>query len=141
MEIKDYKKIDKENIITVNSMLSKYISNFKLKDNYNKFYTKFVLQKNNISIIACLKKKAVGYASINFNTSIRGGIRAYIEDVVVEKKYRKKGIGKSLLNILLKYAKKKNCYKIVLESKKKNINFYKSCGYKLNSFTMRKLIK
>ena len=68
-------------------------------------------------------------------------MRAYIEDVVVEKKYRKKGIGKFLLNVLLKYAKKKSCYKIVLESKKKNINFYRSCGYKLNAFSMRKLIK
>jgi ribosomal protein S18 acetylase RimI-like enzyme len=136
-----YKKMNQENMMTVNSMLSKYISNFKLRDNCNKVYKKFISQKNNISIIACLKKKAVGYASINFNISIRGGIRAYIEDVVVEKEYRKKGIGKSLINILLKYAKKKGCYKIVLESKKKNINFYKSCGYKLNSFTMRKLIK
>ncbi len=133
--------MNQENMITVNSMLSKYISNFKLRDSYNKVYKKFISQKNNISIIACLKKKAVGYASINFNISIRGGIRAYIEDVVVEKEYRKKGIGKSLINILLKYAKKKSCYKIVLDSKKKNINFYKSCGYKLNSFTMRKLIK
>ena len=136
-----YKKIDKENIITVNSLLSKYISNFRLKNNYNKIYKKIISQKNNISIIACLKKKAIGYASINFNISIRGGMRAYIEDVVVEKKYRKKGIGKFLLNVLLKYAKKKSCYKIVLESKKKNINFYRSCGYKLNAFSMRKLIK
>jgi glucosamine-phosphate N-acetyltransferase len=136
-----YKKINKENMITVNSMLSKYISNFKLRDNYNKVYKKFILQKNNISIVACLKKKAIGYASINFNISIRGGVRAYIEDVVVEKEYRKKGIGKSLINILFKYAKKKSCYKIVLESKKKNIDFYRSCGYKLNSFTMRKIIK
>lgn len=136
-----YKKMNIENIIPVNSMLSKYVSPFVLKRNFKSVYKKFTMQKNNISIIACLKKKAIGYASINFNISIRGGVRAYIEDVVVEKEYRKKGIGKSLINILFKYAKKKSCYKIVLESKKKNINFYRSCGYKLNSFTMRKIIK
>ena len=100
-----------------------------------------ILHAKNISIIACSKKKAIGYASINFNISIRGGVRGYINDVVVEKEYRKKGIGKSLINILLKYAKKKKCFKIILESKKKDFNFYRSCGYKLNSFTMRKLIK
>jgi GNAT superfamily N-acetyltransferase len=136
-----YKKMNIESVIAVNSMLSKYISPFILKNNFKSAYKKLTLQKNNISIIACLKTKAVGYASINFNTSIRGGIRAYIEDVVVEKKYRKKGIGKSLLNVLLKYAKKKGCYKISLESKKKNINFYRSCGYKLNALTMRKTLK
>lgn len=136
-----YKKMNIENIIPVNSMLSKYVSPFVLKRNFKSVYKKFTMQKNNISIIACLKKKAIGYASINFNISIRGGVRAYIEDVVVEKEYRKKGIGKSLINILFKYAKKKSCYKIVLESKKKNINFYRSCGYKLNLFTMRKIIK
>jgi GNAT superfamily N-acetyltransferase len=136
-----YKKINQENVITVNTMLSKYISSFKLKKDFNSIYKKLTLQKNNISIIACSKKKAIGYASINFNISIRGGVRGYINDVVVEKEYRKKGIGKSLINILLKYAKKKKCFKIILESKKKNFNFYRSCGYKLNSFTMRKLIK
>jgi len=114
-----YKKINKENVITVNSMLSKYISSFKLKKDFNSIYKKLILQKNNISIIACSKKKAIGYASINFNISIRGGVRGYINDVVVEKEYRKKGIGKSLINILLKYAKKKKCFKIILESKKK----------------------
>ena len=88
--------------------------------------------------MACLNKKAIGYASINFNISIRGGIRAYIEDVVVEKKFRKKGIGKSLVNILLKYAQKKKCYKVVLECSKENINFYRSLGFKLGKFTMKK---
>jgi ribosomal protein S18 acetylase RimI-like enzyme len=136
-----YKKISKDNVTAVNSILNKYISLSKLKNNYNFIYKKFLSQKNNISIVACLNKQPVGYASINFNISIRGGIRAYIEDLVVKKEYRKKGIGKSLINILFKFAKKKGSYKIVLETKKKNINFYRSCGYKLNAFTMRKLIK
>jgi len=136
-----YKKINRKNLIAARSVLNKYFSSFKLNRNLIPTYKKFILQKNNISIIACLKKKVIGYASINFNMSIRGGIRAYIEDVVIEKRYRKKGVGKSLLNVLLKYAKKKNCYKIVLECKKKNINFYRSCGYKLNAVTMRKILK
>jgi len=133
-----YKKINLENMIAVNSILTRYISSFSLKSNYNKVYKKLISQKNNIGVMACLNKKAIGYASINFNISIRGGIRAYIEDVVVEKKFRKKGIGKSLVNILLKYAQKKKCYKVVLECSKENINFYRSLGFKLGKFTMKK---
>lgn len=125
-------------MIAVNSMLSKYISPFSLKSNYKKVYKKLISQKNNIAVVACLNKKAIGYASINFNISVRGGIRAYIEDVVVEKKFRKKGIGKSLINFLLKYAQKKKCYKVILEYSKKNINFYRSLGFKLSKFTMKK---
>jgi hypothetical protein len=52
-----YKKINIENVIAVNTMLSKYISPFKLKRNFNSIYKKLTLQKNNISIIACSKKK------------------------------------------------------------------------------------
>ena len=136
-----YKKITKKDILEINELLSKYVSPFKLKTGFNKVFKKFNLQKNNISIVASLNKKIIGYATIHFNMTIRGGVRAYIEDVVVEKKFRKKGIGKNLIKFLLKFAKKKNCYKIVLDSKIKNIKFYKTCGFKLNSFTMRKIIK
>ena len=53
----------------------------------------------------------------------------HIEDVVVEKNYRGKGLGKMLLNHCLRYAKDQNCYKVILNCENKNIKFYEKCGF------------
>ena len=60
------------------------------------------------------------------------GVRALIEDVVVEKKYRGKGIGKLLCNAAIKKAITVNARTIDLTSRpiRKNANrLYKSVGF------------
>tara|TARA_B100000424_G_scaffold57824_2_gene41889 strand:+ start:15368 stop:15835 length:468 start_codon:yes stop_codon:yes gene_type:complete len=57
---------------------------------------------------------------------------AHIEDVIVHENYRKKGLGKMLINKCIEYAKEKNCYKIVLYCEEENIDFYQKCGFKKN---------
>ena len=41
---------------------------------------------------------------------------------------------------LYDYAKKKGCYKLVLQCKKENIKFYEKCGYQINGICMQKII-
>ena len=48
--------------------------------------------------------------------NLRGGKIAYIEDIVVLRV--NKGIGKAIMKELYDYAKKKGCYKLVLQCKK-----------------------
>ena len=54
-------------------------------------------------------------------------------NIVVRKKYRKKGIGKELLEKLISFSKEKNFELINLEVNSKNepaINLYKKFGFK-----------
>jgi len=66
-----------------------------------------------------------------------GGKVGHIEDVVVRKEHQGKGVGKKIVNALLKYAKKKGCYKTILDCSDELIPFYESIGFKRYSNSMR----
>ena len=66
-----------------------------------------------------------------------GGKVGHIEDVAVRKEYQGKGVGKKIVNELLKYAKKKGCYKTILDCSDDLIPFYKSLGFKRHSNSLR----
>jgi len=55
-----------------------------------------------------------------------------IENVITDTEYRRKGIGKKLIETALAYAKENNCYKILLQSnnkRKEAHKFYTRCGF------------
>jgi len=63
-----------------------------------------------------------------------------VENVYVEKEHRDKGLGSKLLVLLIKEAKKRNCYKIIGTSKKKNVGahrFYERFGLNKIGFEFR----
>lgn len=53
----------------------------------------------------------------------------HLEDVCVVKTHQNKGIGKILVNHIIKYVKNKKCYKIILNCSENNLNFYKKFGF------------
>ena len=61
---------------------------------------------------------------------------AHIEDVVIDKNYRGLKIGKKMIDFLINESKDFNCYKILLDCDKKNIGFYKKCGFIPKSTSM-----
>lgn len=61
---------------------------------------------------------------------------AHIEDVVIDNKYRGKGLGKILINFLTEKAITEKCYKIILDCNEKNKIFYEKCGFKSNGYNM-----
>ena len=66
---------------------------------------------------------------ITVNKIIRSGNRiALIEDVAVDEEYRGLGLGKMLIEDLLKISVEKNCYKTILNCSDENIKFYEKCG-------------
>lgn len=78
----------------------------------------------------------------NFSTFVgRPGL--YIEDLYVRPEFRGKGIGKALLNEVIKLAKQRNCGRVewvVLDWNKPAIDFYKSIGAKpLDEWTIFRL--
>jgi len=54
---------------------------------------------------------------------------AHIEDLVIKKEFRSKGIGKELLKYAMNYAKNNNCYKVILNCSDDLKEFYKKNGF------------
>jgi GNAT superfamily N-acetyltransferase len=76
------------------------------------------------------------YLAIIPNLTRNGKSNGFIENVITDEKYRKKGIGKKIMQMAIEYGKQNNCYKIILQS---SINrtgsheFYEKCGFDGNS--------
>lgn len=110
------------------------------KDEHDLIWKEFSEQNNVFSFIATLEDKVVGYGSLLIETKIRGGKWGHVEDIVSHKNYRNLGVGKSIVDFLLSFAKDNGCYKVSLQCSNEHISFYKKCGYNLKGVSMEQFI-
>lgn len=76
------------------------------------------------------KNKIVSTATILFEKKFLHKFEkvAHVEDVVVSKDYRGKGLGKKIINHLIEESKNEGCYKVILNCKDENVSFYEKCS-------------
>lgn len=103
------------------------------KISFSEFSTQLdkIISQNSLIYVTEYNNKIIATATLLMEYKIHNGLTkmAHIEDVVVDKEYRGKNIGKELINMLIERAKLFNCYKIVLNCNKSNIKFYEKCGF------------
>jgi len=104
-----------------------------------KTFEKINSNQDQLTIVALLEGKVVGTTTLLIETKFihNGGKVGHIEDVVVNKKYQKKGIGEKMIKYLLKYAKEQGCYKTVLDCVDDVKPFYEKLGFKHNANALR----
>lgn len=103
-------------------------------DNGVNYYTKKIEEKNGVCFIAEHNKKIVGYftATIKEIPSYRLVKVADLENLVVNKEMRSKGIGKKLLEKFIEWAKEINMDRVsvnVFSMNEKGVAFYKREGF------------
>ncbi len=95
-----------------------------------------------IIVLAKQDSKIVGLTSIIFLSRLnRTKLEMYIPELIVTKQLRNFGIGKKLIKYCTALAKKKDCYRIRLESgnqRKESHKFYKSIGFEQSALTFTK---
>ena len=93
--------------------------------------------------------KAIGYAFCIFlqhrDDNILTDIKTlYIDDLCVDREYRKKGIGKALYNYVSQFAIDSDCYNLTLNVWADNISalaFYESIGLRKQKIGMELILK
>ena len=111
------------------------------KSNFLSIWKSFSEQTNVHSLVAIIDNQIVGYGSIVIETKIRGGKIGHIEDIVAHPLFQKKGIGKAVVDSLFDIAEVNNCYKVSLQCKIHNVEFYEKCGYNVNGVAMQLFVK
>ena len=97
------------------------------------------IEKKNIKYFVAMDGEKIissCYIAIIPNLSRNGKSIGFIENVITDEKYRRKGIGKNIMEMAIKYAKENNCYKIILQSNNKRKGahkFYERIGFNGNS--------
>jgi GNAT superfamily N-acetyltransferase len=94
----------------------------------NKHHLIFGVFKNEHLVSSCV---------ITITPNLTRGCRPYglIENVITHTDYRRQGFGKAIVEHAIDYAKKKDCYKIMLLTGRKNesiYRFYESIGFDRN---------
>ena len=115
---------------SVKKLLIEGFSN-KFKNDINENF--FLL--NNYGFVIKEDEKLIGFASIHVINKINR-VSCLIEDVVIDCNYRGKGLGKLLINHLIKFSKTLDSDKIILNSKESNTKFYEKLGFKKNETQM-----
>ena len=115
-----YKQFEQNDDI-INEITAKNIWEIIKKQNI-----KYFVAKNNGKIIASC------YICIIPNLTRSGKSIGFIENVITDKEYRRKGIGKNIMENAINYAKTQNCYKVILQSGNKRTEahkFYELLGF------------
>jgi ribosomal protein S18 acetylase RimI-like enzyme len=132
MEYKVAEKNDLLKIIELYKQLSSSNDDFQLEkinkiwDNIENNNIKYFIVKENSEIIGSC------YIAIIPNLTFNGKSIGYIENVITDEKHRRRGIGKRLMEMAVKYAQEEDCYKVVLQSGIRRIEahkFYESIGF------------
>ena len=105
----------------------------------NKILEQIKSNPNHIIAVAEKDGRVIGSTTLLIEPKFihKGGLVGHIEDVVVNKKYQKSGVGEKLVNYLLEYAKSKGCYKTILDCDNSVKPFYEKIGFKQASTCMR----
>ena len=103
------------------------------KSVFEKLILQYLKDEDKKILVAELDGVLVGMISIVFVKRLnQTNLELYVPELVVLESHRNIGIGKSLINHCIKIAKKKNCFRIRLESghkRKKAHKFYDSLGF------------
>lgn len=102
----------------------------------------FITRPNNIvTYVITIDDKIVSTASVIFEKKLRyKRLCCHIEDVGVDRDYRKKGYGKMIVEHCILIAKTKDCYKVKLNCSDKNVKFYEKLGFICSSNGMEKVL-
>jgi len=82
------------------------------------------------------RQQIVGYASVCFETKIRGGTIGHVEDVVVDSKFRRGGVGLMLVRAMQSEARMRGAYRLYLECSDENTRFYSEAGFNRSGVSM-----
>lgn len=137
MEIRELKLTDYElNYFELLSQLSQVTKPSKKEFEYH--FNKII--SNNNHKIFVIENNGVIVANITTileQKFIRGcKCICHIEDVVVHKDYRGKGIASKLLDFVKGYSQQNNCYKIILNCSQDYIRFYEKNGFNEKNIQM-----
>jgi len=111
--------------------LINYFTKYPRKYSYEEFVNIFNNINNSIILVIEKDDKIIGTAKLLIEQKFHNNFAkmGHIEDVVILEEYRGSGYGSLLMEKLIELGKEKNCYKIVLNCNKENIDYYKKLGF------------
>lgn len=132
----DFLKYRESYMATLSSL--REVGNITDSDALN-IFKKINLQDGHIFVVIDEESGIVGTATVLIEQKFihSGGKIAHIEDVSIRADFQGSGIGKSIMNYAIEYAKSRNCYKVILDCSDRLVLYYEKFGFKKKENQMR----
>lgn len=141
IKIRRAKESDLTEILELLKQLHPKDKPLTLKESKN-IFAQLTKNNNYYLLVAEINNKIVGTLYLVIIPNLTRGARhwAQIENIIVDEKWRRKEIGRKLIEYAVNLAKKNNCYKFFLTSNIKREDahkFYKSVGFCKHGYSFR----
>ena len=138
VEIHDYRK---GHLLLYNQSFS--INPYEI--DYHEYVSFIESQKKNNNYIFVIEENntIIGSATCFIETKLihNFGKVGHIEDVIVDKNIRNRGLGKKLINHCIQFSQENKCYKVILDCDDNNVIFYNKCGFERKGNMMSRYFK
>lgn len=131
-------KVEKHHHVEVTKLLHKNMSKF-LPHNaeLSNIWREYIRQPSVRALVILENKKIIGFGSLMIEIKIRGGKMGHIEDIVIDHDKQGLGLGKLLIEKLVKIAQEEKCYKLSLQCQEHNVKFYEKCCFEKSGLSMQ----
>ncbi len=140
----EIRRIESKDLDAVFELLNELYENKIKYDIFSKIYKEKLNDNNAYYIVAIENDKIVGVLISEIRSQLhRAKKSSFIDDLIVNKDYRNRGIGKLLIEDAVRYAKELDCEVIELTSYLLNENahrFYERNGFKKHSYKFKQYL-
>lgn len=140
----EIRRITLNDLSRVFELLNELYENKLEYDKFSQIYQLKLSDINSYYIVAILDNKIVGILTSEIQVKLhRAKKQSFIEDLIVDKEYRNRGIGKALIQNAVDYAKNNDCEVIELTSHINNENahrFYENNNFIKHSYKFKQYL-
>ena len=152
MEIRSARKDDCESCMRLLEQLwspeyelASYISRELPPDKFHRIYD-CILDNPDCEVIVAEKDgEIIAMMDVDFRESFfHGGLTMQIEDLIVDERFRRQGIGQRMVGLAEAMARRRNCRSIELNSdlyREETHKFWQAMGYQIEAYQLRKSIE
>ena len=118
--------------------IMKELRTYLSKDLFFQLYKTLSKESNYILVGIFENNHLAGFVGYRYTSDFIRGKHLYIDDLIIKKSLRSKGLGTKLLNFLVDESRKRGVHTIRLNTHKDNtraINFYKDQGFENTSLS------
>lgn len=139
------RKVEFEDMGEIHRLLQGISNYLPAPEIYESIWSEFIGQSAVTALVAVNdeleSQNVVGYGTLCTEMKIRGGIMGHVEDIVVDPRFQRMGVGSLIVKSLLQQAELEGCYKVSLECREEKKVFYEGLGFQNTGTAMSLLTK